>query len=74
MSTTAVRDEALGMVPGLRDALRSLVGSAPARDETWRLAAVGRLRQLIETAEVALVREGWSGGCRASRRGARTTG
>lgn len=49
------------MVPGLRDALRSLLGSEPAPDETWRLAdseVVAGLAAVGRSAEVALVREG----------------
>lgn len=53
-----------GLAPGLRDALRSLVGVDGA---TWQLpdgevgeclSVIGQARQLLEVAEVALVREG----------------
>ena len=61
--------EALGLVPGLRDALRSLETSgpqslwqAPEEDLTEGLAVIGRARALLEVAEVALVREGISRG------------
>lgn len=60
-------DGAPGIAPGLRDALRALTIGAPDEGETWRLgdgeiagalAVVGQVRQLVEQAEVALVREG----------------
>lgn len=53
-----------GLAPGLRDALRSLLGADGA---TWQLpdgevagclSVIGQARQLLEVAEVALVREG----------------
>ncbi|WP_435200579.1 DUF222 domain-containing protein [Janibacter sp. GS2] len=56
-----------GVLPGLRDALRSVMGAAEDVESLWRLgegevaeglALVGRLRQLIDVAEVGLVREG----------------
>lgn len=52
------------LLPGLRDALRAMLTSdtstwqAPDSDITEALAEVGQLRQLLEVAEVALVREG----------------
>lgn len=67
MSTATVWDEASGVAPGLRDALRSLMVGALGAEELWRLgdgevtdalAVVGQARQLLEAAEVALVREG----------------
>lgn len=67
MSTATVWDEASGVAPGLRDALRSLMVGALGEEELWRLgdgevtgalAVVGQARQLLEAAEVALVREG----------------
>lgn len=60
-------DEAPGLAPGLRDALRSLTVGALGEGDLWRLgdgevtdalAVVGQARQLLESAEVALVREG----------------
>lgn len=60
-------DEALDMAPALRDALRALMQGAVGEDHVWRLgdaevtdalAVVGQVRQLLEVAEVNLVREG----------------
>lgn len=57
------------LVPGLRDALRTLFGSD--LDSAWQtsdrevaegLSVIGQARQLLEVAEVALVREGISRG------------
>lgn len=54
-----------GVVPGLRDALRSLISSdtdsvwqLPDGQVTEALAVIGQARQLLEVAEVAVVREG----------------
>lgn len=56
-----------GVLPGLRDALRCVMGVAEDVESLWRLgegevaeglALVGQLRQLMDVAEVGLVREG----------------
>lgn len=66
MTATATWCE-MGILPRLRDALRSFIAVGDASATTWQLgseevaeglAAVGELRQLLEIAEVALVREG----------------
>ncbi len=65
-----------GVLPGLRDALRSLQLQHDLGDETWRLAddevhdalaLVGQLRQLVDVAEVAVAREGLERGLPAER-------
>lgn len=64
-------DEATGVAPGLRDALRSLMVGVAGEGDFWRLgdeevadalSVVGQVRQLVEVAEVALVREGMERG------------
>ena len=54
-----------GVLPGLRDALRSLISSdtdsvwqLPDGQVTEALAVIGQARQLLEVSEVAVVREG----------------
>lgn len=55
------------VMPDLRDAVRSLIGATGDADSVWRLgedeiaeglSAVGQLRQLLDLAEVTMVREG----------------
>lgn len=65
MSVGTVRDGDSGLLPGLRDALRAVVSAdmrtvwqVPDADVSDALAVVGQARQLLESAEVALVREG----------------
>ena len=67
MSTWTQRDETLGLVAGLRDALRALMIGDVCEGDLWRLgedeigqglALVGQVRQLAQVAEVALAREG----------------
>ena len=64
---TMQQRELPGTAPGVREALRSLLESAGGRDRLWQLADdevtealsdVARVRQLLDIAEVALVREG----------------
>ncbi|MGO1165429.1 MAG: DUF222 domain-containing protein [Janibacter sp.] len=71
MSTMTQWGEAPGVVPGLRDALRSLMVGAAGDGDLWRLgdeevtdalSVVGQVRQMVEVAEVALVREGMERG------------
>lgn len=69
MSVATMQWEAQRLVPGLRDALRSLMTSgsqglwqAPDADLAVGLAAIGRARALLEAAELAIVREGISRG------------
>ncbi|MBA4083970.1 MAG: hypothetical protein C0493_03335 [Kytococcus sp.] len=69
MSEATVRDADPGPDPVLRDALRPLldtdvdrVWQLPDAEVTDGLAALGRARQLLAVAEVALVREGISRG------------
>lgn len=66
MTATTAWGEAWVM-PGLRDALRSMIATTADAHSVWRLgedevseglAAVGQLRQLLDIAEVTLVREG----------------
>lgn len=66
MTATAVFRET-GLMPHLRDAVRSLIGATHDADTTWQLgegeivdalALMGEMRQLIDVAEVAMVREG----------------
>ena len=66
MTATVTFTEA-GVMPHLRDALRSLTGAAGDRETTWQLgegeiadglAVLGQMRQLMDVAEVALVGEG----------------
>lgn len=63
MTTAAVEFREFGIVPGLSDALRGLVGASAGRG-TWQLSdaevaeglgMLGRMRQMLEVAEVALV-------------------
>lgn len=70
MTATVTWSES-GIVPGLRDALRSMIGARGDGERAWQLgaaeveeglAAVGELRQLLDVAEVTLVREGVSRG------------
>lgn len=65
--TATVAFSETGVLPHLRDALRSLIGASGERGSTWRLgehevtdglALVGQMRQLMDLAEVALVGEG----------------
>lgn len=65
MPVEAARDGDPGVLPGLRDSLRALetadvgtVWQASDGDVGEALAVVGRARQLLEAAEVALVGEG----------------
>lgn len=65
MSAATVRYGDPGVLLGLRDSLRALattdtetVWQAPDGDVSEALAVVGQARQLLEAAEVALVREG----------------
>lgn len=67
MSTMTQRDEATGLAPGLRDALRALMVGAAEDGGLWHLgdeevtdalSVMGQVRQLMDVAEVALVREG----------------
>lgn len=67
MTAMAAFGGEVGVMPDLRDALRSLVGATGDADSVWRLgedevgeglAVVGQLRRLVDVAEVALVREG----------------
>ena len=65
MSVGTVRDGDSGLLPGLRDALRAVVSAdmrtvwqVPDADVSDALAVIGQARQLLESAEVALVREG----------------
>ncbi len=71
MSTTTQLHEGYGTASGLRDGLRSMILAAGADEELWRLADVevgdaladlGQLRQMLDAAEVALVREGLTRG------------
>lgn len=66
MAATAMQSR-VGILPGLRDALQSMLGVAEERGTAWQLGAdevtdslatVGELRHLLDVAEVALVREG----------------
>lgn len=66
MTATVTFREA-GVMPHLRDALRSLVGATDDADTTWQLgeseisdalALMGEMRQLLDVAEVAMVHEG----------------
>lgn len=59
------------VIPGLRDAVRSLIAATGDAESMWRLgesevadglATVGQLRQLLDVAEVMLVREGLTRG------------
>lgn len=70
MTATTAWGEARVM-PDLRDALRSMIGCTDDADSVWRLAedevseglaTVGQLRQLLDVAEVTLVREGLTRG------------
>lgn len=70
MTATAAWSE-VRVMPGLRDALRSMIGATADAESMWRLgedelteglAAIGQLRQLMDVAEVALVREGLTRG------------
>ncbi|WP_338751770.1 HNH endonuclease signature motif containing protein [Janibacter alittae] len=67
MTATVTFGSELGVLSHLRDAARSLVGAGDAAGSIWQLgeaevadglATVGALRQLLDVAEVALVREG----------------
>ncbi|WP_346007901.1 HNH endonuclease signature motif containing protein [Janibacter terrae] len=69
MTATPLQYRDTGLMGGLRDALRSLVYSDPGTawqlpdpDVADGLALIGRARQLLEVAEVQLVREGISRG------------
>ncbi len=63
--------ERYGTASGLRDALRSLIRAAAGEEDFWQLGDtevsdalgdIGRLRQLLDVAEVGLVREGLTRG------------
>ena len=67
MTAMAAFDGGVGLVPGLRDALRALTIGVAGEGELWRLAeeevgdglaVLGQIRQLADVAEVALVGEG----------------
>lgn len=67
MTTMAAFGGEVRVMPDLRDAVRSLIGATDDADSVWRLgedeiaeglSAVGQLRQLLDLAEVTLVREG----------------
>lgn len=65
MSTETVQWGDAGILPGLRDTLRSLLTAdtesawqLPDGDVSEGLSVLGQVRQLVDVAEVALVREG----------------